>query len=165
MTTTSTPALVGRFQPDARNFLARPVRTHGQPTHTLVNLALLYCWHSSGAPMVTNLLMARDWAEINVTAHPRPRDPRHEWVRGFGHGYRLGADVGLVAGHVGEDQPWRRGEWAYLWEHEHGALHVYLAARARWHHLATVDFELLRGMGRQCAEDIEMRTAWVEAVR
>ncbi|MEV4705492.1 hypothetical protein [Actinoplanes sp. NPDC049316] len=159
MTTTS-PALIGRFAVDCRNFLARPVRMHGQPSRTLRYLATIYTRHPADAPAVTNLLMARDWAEINVGAQPRPRDPRHEVMSGFGLCYRLGVDMGLVAGHILEDQPWRPGEWAYLWEHEHGALHLYLSARARWHHFATVPTALLHRMDSQVAADIEAWAAW-----
>jgi hypothetical protein len=158
--TVTTHALIGRFRPDRRSFDARPIRMHGQPTRILPHLAAMYTRQPAGrSAQVTDILLAHDWAQISVVAVPGRSTPHHDWIPGYGNCYPPSNSPGPLTGHVVEDQPWATGEWAYLWEHRHGALHVYLSAHQRWQHLATVPAGLLRD--RTLGPDIEARTTWV----
>ena len=161
----TTQALIGRFRPDCRTFSARPIRMHGQPTRILRHLAAMYTRQKSGRSQVTDILLAHDWAEISVVAVPRRTAPHHDWIPGYGNCYPPSNSPGPLTGHVTDDQPWAAGEWAYLWENAHGALHVYLSAVARWHHLATISPDLLRRVDSTLAADIEGRAVWLEGQR
>jgi hypothetical protein len=160
--TVTAQALIGRFRPDCRTFDARPIRTHGQPTCILRHLAAMYTRQTPGrAQQVTDILLAHDWAQISVVAVPGRTAAHDDWIPGYGNCYPARNSPGPLTGHFTEDQPWAAGEWAYLWEHAHGALHVYLSAHQRWQHLATIPAGLLRD--RTLGPDIEARASWVVA--
>jgi hypothetical protein len=155
-------ALVGQFLLGGRAFRARPVDANGQPTWMVGQLQHLV--HDADSEMrqeLIELLLDYDWAAIVTTTH---------WSRYAAdldrRKYVFVCEVG-AAHNLSNAQEARRYEladgddngalWAYLWDTQAEALHVYAAAHGRWHHVATLDPAVLAAANRRMAADIEMR--------
>ncbi|NLU77781.1 hypothetical protein HCA58_05095 [Micromonospora sp. HNM0581] len=157
-------ALVGRFEPGARRFRARPVALEGQPSGTLAQLRVIWAakFRRDTAAMVEALLR-RDWSTVAYMPWPEAavaeRRPEWAYVRGLGLAAHAGEPGPAVAGDLG-GTPTCDG-WAYLWEHEMGALHVYAARGGRWHHLATLPADVWAEMTEQLVVDVEARWCWL----
>ncbi|MBL6280153.1 hypothetical protein JMF97_28725 [Micromonospora fiedleri] len=158
-------ALVGRLAPGGRWFRARPVELEGQPSWTLAQMRAMWDrrFQRNTDRMVTTLLR-RDWSVLAATEWPASvteHNP-HEWryVSGVGRGlHHWQCGRALVAGIAAP--PPVDDAWAYLWEQELGALHVYAARGGRWHHLATLPADVWAEMTEQLVVDVEARWCWL----
>jgi hypothetical protein len=162
-----TPAIVGRFNPDAKTYQARAVARYGEPTWMLGQLALMWSRsYDRDAAALCTALLGRDWWELaHVHAamwHRHPGDAEQLIdVTGLGRGLR-GPVPPPLTGTMPSGSADPGPEWAYLWEHAGGALHVYANAHQRWHHLATLPIDLLNDLNITIPADIEARLGWLE---
>ncbi|BCJ61599.1 hypothetical protein [Micromonospora endophytica] len=159
-------ALVGKFEPGARRFQARRVALEGQPSGTLAQMRVIWAakFRRDTAAMVEALL-GRDWSVLAYKPWPEQavaeRRPEWAYVRGLGLAANTSEPGPALAGDLGGGTPTDDG-WAYLWEHEMGALHVYAARGGRWHHLATLPADVWAGMTEQLVVDVEARWCWLD---
>lgn len=156
-------ALVGRVGPRGRRFQARPIELEGQPSWTLAQMRVMWGdrFGRDTDRMVTELLR-RDWSVLAATAWPASvTEPHPQWcyIDGVGRGLRQSGQP--VIGEIPAHAPINDG-WAYLWEQGLGALHVYAARYARWHHLATVPIDVWTDLTAHLVADVESRWCWLD---
>ncbi|MFI7430731.1 hypothetical protein ACIBPB_27425 [Micromonospora sp. NPDC049836] len=160
-------ALVGQFAPGGgRWYRARPVDLEGQPSWTLAQMRAMWGGRFQGnTARLVQVLLRRDWSVLAATGWPAQVTEHNpcEWryVSGVGRGVHEGRCGRALVGQLGET-PAADERWAYLWEHELGALHVYAAHRGRWHHLATLPAEVWARLTTQLVIDVEARFCWLE---
>ena len=157
-------AIVGKFTPGALTYRARPVDLEGQPNWLL---GQMWCmWQRTFARDTYRMcatLLRHDWSVLANTAWPPPLvdDPkRFTYVTGVGRANR--GPGSTLGGHMPADAPRDGEQWAYLWEHAGGALHVYRSAFERWHHLATLPVAVFATLTPQLVADIEERQDWLD---
>ncbi|MDG4796948.1 hypothetical protein [Micromonospora sp. WMMD1082] len=159
-------ALVGRFVPEAGSFRARHVELEGQPTWTLVQLRAMWAGQFRGnTDRLVGTLLRRDWQLLAATEWPTAvvEEGRDRWryVSGVGRAEH-GAESGpVIAGSIGNGRPFGGECWAYLWEHQLGALHVYAAYGGEWHHLATLPPGVWADLTTRIVVDVEARWCWL----
>lgn len=158
-------ALVGRFMSGGRAFRARPVDHEGQPTWLLGQLQALTCGvDQEERSALIELLLSEDWNLIACTDWPivltdhKPGVWRY--VCGVGRAYRRGTGNEPRRQRLA-DRPDAGVGWAYLWDTGGAALHVYAAAHDQWHHVATLDPDVLATATMRTAIEIQQRRSWV----
>lgn len=163
-------ALVGQFTPGGHWCSTRHVDFKPEPTWMLLQMRRIWLrnYGRATSSMVIALL-AYDWSVL--AARPRARgakvdDPwQSHYVADVGWAYLWSARRDPQFGKVPADPPINGRRWAYLWEDDCAALHVYVAARTRWHHIATLPIKVFAGLTLQLTCDIEERRSWVEERR
>jgi hypothetical protein len=165
---TTVGALVGQFSPGCQWFRARPVDLEGQPTWLLVQMRAMWAAKfRRDTDALVAALLERDWSVLAHTRWPASTlteqhpEVGFSFVNGVGRGHPDRLCGRALVGDIRGDVPPEDVQWAYLWEHAGGALHVYVAAHGEWHHVATVDAKLFGELTDQLAADVEARLGWL----
>ncbi|MEH1014616.1 hypothetical protein V6U90_16080 [Micromonospora sp. CPCC 206060] len=159
-------ALVGKFAPDGRSYMARPVDLEGQPSWTLGQLRLMWQrkFLRDTFRMVEELLH-RDWSFLANSQWPSEvaAGSMADWafLSGMGRAWPIGQAGMTHFGDLPAERP-TEAAWAYLWEYGLEALHVYASHGGRWNHLATLGTDVWIGLDEQLVLDIESRYGWLE---
>jgi len=159
-------AIIGQFAPGGQRFRFRPVDLEGGPDWLLGQVQVMWtrAYRRDTARMVVDLMLF-EWSVLAHTHWPRPlmEQRPHQWtyVAGIGRAHRGSNQTAPQTRELAEP-PRGAEEWAYLWEAGCGALHVYVAAGRRWHHIATLPDEVFAELNEQLVMDIQQRQSWLE---